>query len=42
MKKLQKPEMILKIAIITEKGIGIESEKICKQVRDQICSTETG
>ena len=28
-------EMILKIAIL-KKGIGIKSEKLCKQVRDQI------
>ena len=34
-------EMILKFAIL-QKGIGIESEKVCKQVRDQIHSMKTG
>ena len=35
MKKLEKFEMILKICNF-KKGIGIESEKLCKQVRVQI------
>ena len=29
-------EMILKKIVILRKGIGIESEKVCKQVRDQM------
>ena len=35
MKKLDKLEMILNICNF-KKGTGIESEKVCKQVRDQI------
>ena len=35
MKKLEKPEVILKICNF-KRGIGIKSEKVCKQVRDQM------
>ena len=34
MKKLNKPEMIKRFVTL-KKGIGMKSEKVCKQVRDQ-------